>query len=223
MLHNALAGVFCASLDPLDEDYNTKLVVCVVGTTTSWQERAVIRDLTSLACLHRKADPLRQAPAVLATLLNPHALFSAPLHGLSVQYTQGLLNILSFGTDDPPSHRHAHFAQFVTSSFLFLRHTMSGGAQYAAGLPLQLVNAHNETVRVSYLETLSWSVALYLPLLDIRADEHPRQRLELLERLSYIPPRAPAPATLEPVLRLSPILKVMMRFLLEQLRSRKSS
>ncbi|KZV99912.1 Gpi16 subunit, GPI transamidase component [Exidia glandulosa HHB12029] len=285
-LRNALAGVFCASLGSLDDQRTTTPALSFRPSVPLPIGKHELRHATLPAehvCTENLTPFVKLLPckasAGLATLLNPHALFSAPFHGLSVHYTAGALKLAVQAVFTPPRQdwslhtlldRSVPAACTVASSSTLsivaagaqldpepltdlngvmqydlasasypvevtirhpvdtvfshrrltpavsLRRTMTGSAQYAGGLLVQLENARNETVRVSYLETLPWFVTLYLHTLDIRVDEDPRQRLDLLERLSYVPPRAPAPTTLEPILRLPPMSRVTMRFQLER-------
>ncbi|KZW01503.1 Gpi16 subunit, GPI transamidase component [Exidia glandulosa HHB12029] len=285
-LRNALAGVFCASLGSLDDQRTTTPALSFKPSVQLPLGKHQLRHATLPAehvCTENLTPFIKLLPckasAGLAALLNPHVLFSAPFHGLSVHYTHGVLklavqavftpprqdwslntlldrsiaaactvassSILSFvaaGTqlDPQPSTEVNGALQYDLASATFpfevtvrhpvntisshrrtspsvsLRRTMTGSAQYAGGLLVQLENARNETVRVSYLETLPWFVTLYLHTLEIRVNDDPRRRIDLLERLSYVPPRAPAPTTLEPILRLPPLSRVTMRFQLER-------
>ena len=54
--------------------------------------------------------------------------------------------------------------------------TITGSAQYNGGLLVNLQNNRNDTVKISYLETLPWFITLYLNTLDVRLDGTPRRK-----------------------------------------------
>ncbi|EJD37488.1 Gpi16 subunit, GPI transamidase component [Auricularia subglabra TFB-10046 SS5] len=98
-LRNALAGVFCASLGSLDSqrttvpDLSFRPSVPLKGAhelrhATLPSEHVCTENLTPFV----KLLPCK-ANSGLARLLNPHVLFAAPFHGLSVHYARRQLNL----------------------------------------------------------------------------------------------------------------------------------
>ncbi|EJD40433.1 Gpi16 subunit, GPI transamidase component [Auricularia subglabra TFB-10046 SS5] len=99
-LRHALAGLFCASLTAMDNSRTTvpglsfaPSVALPVGPhqlryATLPAEHVCTENLTPFV----KLLPCK-AHAGLASLLNPHALFSAPFHGLSIQFSGDTLHL----------------------------------------------------------------------------------------------------------------------------------
>ncbi|EPQ54884.1 Gpi16 subunit, GPI transamidase component [Gloeophyllum trabeum ATCC 11539] len=95
-LRNALAGLFCASIGSLDEQRTTipKLAFAPEGDLPAWTLPHQLRHATlpsETVCTENLTPFLKLLPCKgisgIATLLNPHRLFGADWHGMSVHVT----------------------------------------------------------------------------------------------------------------------------------------
>ncbi|KZV99919.1 hypothetical protein EXIGLDRAFT_831151 [Exidia glandulosa HHB12029] len=190
---NALAGVLCASRGSLDDYLTTTPALSFRPSVALPAGKHELQYATLPAehvCTENLPPFVKLLPCKsserLAALFNPRALFNAPSYGLSVHYTQGVLKQVfptsrSHSSDLAPASyplelviRHpvdTVFSHRRLTSAVSLRRTMTGSAQYARGMLVQLENACNDTVRVSYLETLPSFLTVYLHTIETRVDE----------------------------------------------------
>ncbi|KAH7102514.1 Gpi16 subunit, GPI transamidase component [Auriculariales sp. MPI-PUGE-AT-0066] len=99
-LRSAIAGVFCASLGKLDGQRTIVPEVSFKPTSPLPAGRHQIRHATlpaEIVCTENLTPFIKLLPckasAGVASLLNPHAMFAAPFHGLSVHFAGGVLTM----------------------------------------------------------------------------------------------------------------------------------